>query len=711
MSVAAEVGFAQRATRRLVVVITLVLCLASLATAYLTLNEFNRLLQPELGKKAHLIGRIVGADIQRAIDYGIPFEEFVEADAYLETVVADYDELAYIAIVRRDGALLYQGGTLDERLRESAERISAIHGAAAGAAKAEATGDTPAAPTELTDSLNYAFPVSNPDGLLGFVDIGIDKNFVQRQLDDIVYDIVVILIVALLVAFEVMLALILFYVTGPIQRLNVLMDLHSRGDFSKFLITRARDPVGRVTRHLSDGARQIHERYRNLSTHLGVAGEARGKTDRVAGPAALLQEIGTRFRLASAEGLTPLLRASAHDIRIPLFVFAFSEELQKSFLPLFVRTFYEPIPWLSEAVVIGLPIVAYLAVLAIAAPFSGAWSERYGSRRIFLIGLVPTVAGFIGCAVAGTIHELILWRGTTALGYAMVTIACQEYVIGVDASGSRVRSVSIFVGVIVSATMCGTAIGGILADRIGYRPVFVLAAALAIVAGFIAQRMLTRDKGEIHPVSEASPGRVERILVVLKNVRFVVFLLCSAIPANVLLAAFLWYLVPLYLFDLGARPAEIGRVMMVYYLLVIVAGPLASHLVDRFGGLTRLVALGSLLSGAGLVAVYDWRSIWAVVVAVGVMGIAHALIKAPQIALALQVCEHEIRTVGRTTVLNFLRSLERVGSMFGLLLSAFLVDLYGYQATIGIIGVTVCGSAVVFVLFYLTTRKRESERA
>ena len=39
--------------RPLVLLMTVVLCLASLVLASVTLNQFNRLLRPELSKKAH----------------------------------------------------------------------------------------------------------------------------------------------------------------------------------------------------------------------------------------------------------------------------------------------------------------------------------------------------------------------------------------------------------------------------------------------------------------------------------------------------------------------------------------------------------------------------------------------------------------------------------------------------------------------------------
>jgi len=56
--------------------IAVVMALASLAVALLTLNNFNRLLTPDLGNKARMIGRVMEADVETALRYGIPFEFF-----------------------------------------------------------------------------------------------------------------------------------------------------------------------------------------------------------------------------------------------------------------------------------------------------------------------------------------------------------------------------------------------------------------------------------------------------------------------------------------------------------------------------------------------------------------------------------------------------------------------------------------------------------
>lgn len=669
-----QAGYAHRVTRRLILVMAAVMVVSSLAVAYLTLNAFNRLLAPELENKANLIGHIVIADLRRALGFGIPLDAVYGADTYLDGIVADHTELTYIAIFDANGSLLYRGGALADPVLGALKGITT---ARAGAV------------TEIGDALDHAVPLVAGATILGRVHVGIDRRFVQRQLDDIFFDIVVILIAAVLVTLEIMLALVLVYGTGPIHRLHHLLDQQARGDFTHVLTLQARDTVGRAAGRLSESAQSLHAAFREARVRSGEIPER-------------LRDVGARFGLLAEGGPVPLRRAGASDVRIPLFLFAFAEELQKSFLPLFVREVYEPVPWLEESVVIGLPIAVYLVVLAIAAPFAGGWAARYGSRRLFLLGLAPAITGFLGCAVADSVGELVVWRGVTALGYAMISIACQDYVIASSPEGRWGRNLIILVGVIMSATMCGTAIGGILADRMGYNAVFVLAALFALSAGAVAAGTLTDEKAKV--TEGAGPGRLRAVLTVVANLRFVIFLLCIAVPANVLVAAYLWYLVPLYLSDLGSSASEIARVIMSYYLFIVIMGPLASRLADRPERLGWIVGIGSFLSAGGLIAFHDWRNVWAVVIAVVVLGLTHALAKGAQAPLALKICAREIRSVGRNTVLGFLRFLERMGSMLGLLLAASLIETYGHGTVIFVIGALTSGAAVLFLLVYFLGR-------
>jgi len=682
MSTTTSDAFSKRLSRRLFAIVSIALVLSAAVLSFYALNQFEKSLTPELGEKAGMVGLTITDDIERAVKHGIPFDELVGVEPYLENILSRYPELKYIAITETSGKMLYSAGHV------TPEKVSFFSSSdRVGGVDADVGANVT---TELKDVHDLAVPIENTEMLWGLIHIGVDKYFIQSQLNDVYADLMIILIVAVLVAIEISLALVAFYVTGPISRLRGLMGCYGKGDFSQYIVGQGGDVIGQIAEFLSMKTRQLNDNYKGLLETLSGA---------TTGTANAIQTIGVRYRLGN---MNRYFDRDIVDARIPLFIFSFAEELQKSFLPLFVKQVYEPIPYLSQDMVIGLPIALYMLVIAIVTPFAGAWADRFGSRKIFLIGLIPAIAGFIGCGFAGSIYEIILWRSSTAFGYAMITIACQGYIAAIVTRENRAQGMAVFVGVLMSATMCGTAIGGILADRVGFQTVFFLAAVFASVAGVAAWRMLAVDTDAPETEAVTTENKPKGgSFAIFRNNSFVAVLLLAAIPSKIILTGFLYYIVPLYLFKLGSSAAEIGRVMMLYSVIIIFAGPVMSRLVDFVGSIKWSLAIGSCLSGAGMWLFSDWESIWAVLLMVGIMGLAHSITKAPQIAFVMEICERDMAVLGRTAVLGVLRTMERVGSFLGPFMAGLLVSLYGFQQAITIMGILVSVSAVAFgVIFF-----------
>src|SRR5690606_15514478 len=101
-----------------------------------------------------------------------------------------------------------------------------------------------------------------------------------------------------------------------------------------------------------------------------------------------LKAFGARFGLGAGPSGRDAAVSSPADMRLALFVMVGAEEMQKAFLPLYVANLEDSlIEWLSPQVLIGLPISVYMFAVAVFTPFAGTWSDRFGPRRIFLLGL------------------------------------------------------------------------------------------------------------------------------------------------------------------------------------------------------------------------------------------------------------------------------------------------------------------------------------
>src|SRR5690606_36485972 len=131
--------------------------------------------------------------------------------------------------------------------------------------------------------------------------------------------------------------------------------------------------------------------------------------------------------------------------------------------------------------------------------------------------------------------------------------------------------------------------------------------------------------------------------------------------------------VPLALADLGSRPADIGRVLMIYYLITILVAHLVARLVDHGAVASLLIAAGSAISSVGLIGLNYWYGLWPIVAAVAAAGVGHAVIRATQIPLAIMIAEKGAACQTSVNTLGSLRPWERVGSVIGLLAAGVLV--------------------------------------
>jgi hypothetical protein len=251
---------ASRMARPLIFIMMGTLFLASIVFAYISFTEFTRFLEPELKKKAQLISLNIDQDLTKAVDVGIPFDELVGVGEYLDLIATEFDEVTYLEVQGPAGQTRFHSGqtksivsnlNTPKQLPDADSRLNAA--------------------ADRSKSIIYSYPIKVGEKNSGTINVGIDEDFVRSQLDSIVYDNMVIFIVAVLIAFQIMTALFLYYVTGPIERLNLLISIQARGNFSQYIKTRGGDSIGKVARYLSQSARDLNAHFRERRDQLKTA--------------------------------------------------------------------------------------------------------------------------------------------------------------------------------------------------------------------------------------------------------------------------------------------------------------------------------------------------------------------------------------------------------------------------------------------------------
>ncbi|POX35993.1 MFS transporter [Streptomyces sp. Ru73] len=138
---------------------------------------------------------------------------------------------------------------------------------------------------------------------------------------------------------------------------------------------------------------------------------------------------------------------------------------------------------------------AYLLTLAALLLLGGALGDRYGRRRIFLIGMVWFAAASLLCGLAPNAAVLLTARALQGIGGALLTPGSLALIQAVFHPDERSRAVGAWSGLGGVATAVGPFLGGWLVDGPGWRWVFFLNVPLALVCVPLAARHVpeTRD--------------------------------------------------------------------------------------------------------------------------------------------------------------------------------------------------------------------------
>lgn len=670
---------------RLLMLAVLVLVPPMGVASFMALDRFEQGMNPELDRKAAAVGRDLVVQVERAVAYGIPLDKLVGVDEFFAQVLSGNPEIRYLGITGTDGGILFLRGALGSQLADHYRQQLA------------ALGNVEGKTMRIGDFVDLALPVKGRSGLVGSVHVGFDQGYISSRLFSIFYDIAVVLGASLIVAFEILLFVVVFNVSGPMKLVAEVIDQGRKGDFTRLPGIRADDEVGHFARVFNATMRQVDSAYRGLMAYID---EVRtGHFDRSVAEKAgeIADRVKFLFRFDSSGAPRFLREKLSSDVRLPLFLFVFAEEISRSFMPLYAQALPQRLAWLTPEVMIALPIAVFMTGIALGSLWGGAVTERLGSRRVFQIGLAPA---FLGCLMSGlsqSVIELSLWRGITGLGYALVTVACQGYISKTSSDSSHVTGLGSYVGAVLSAALCGTVLGGVMADRIGFAPTFFVSAGLVVVSGILLGYLL--EKVETTPDQAAAESVAPRGLSrIFLNWRFTVLVVFAAIPAKIALTGFFFFLVPLVLWNSGHQLPEIARIMVLYPLVMLAVSYYATRFADQWGWRVGQIAVGGVLGGVGILLAALFDGTLPLAAGVMLLGAAHGMSASPQLALVPDICWVECHHFGRTQVLALLRTLERIGSVIGPVLAAIFWPLWGAEGAIVAVGSVVLGMAAVFAL-------------
>jgi len=137
----------------------------------------------------------------------------------------------------------------------------------------------------------------------------------------------------------------------------------------------------------------------------------------------------------------------------------------------------------------------YLLTMSALILLGGSLGDRYGRRRIFVVGTVWFAIASLLCGIAPNALVLILARILQGIGAAMLTPGSLAMIQGAFEPGSRARAIGAWSGLGSIAAAIGPFVGGALVQYASWRWIFLINLPVAALTVLIAQRWVpeTRD--------------------------------------------------------------------------------------------------------------------------------------------------------------------------------------------------------------------------
>jgi EmrB/QacA subfamily drug resistance transporter len=154
-------------------------------------------------------------------------------------------------------------------------------------------------------------------------------------------------------------------------------------------------------------------------------------------------------------------------------------------LPAIAQTFPD------HALSLSWIVTGYLLPLSALLLLGGAAGDRYGHRRLLLLGIGLFLAASLVCAAAPTLHWLLAGRILQGTGAAMLMPTSLAILGSSFAGEARGKAIGTWAAVGAGAGAVGPLMGGWLIDLVGWRAMFLLNVPIGAAAMFLGARYVT----------------------------------------------------------------------------------------------------------------------------------------------------------------------------------------------------------------------------
>ncbi|WP_285501842.1 DHA2 family efflux MFS transporter permease subunit [Actinokineospora sp. NBRC 105648] len=132
----------------------------------------------------------------------------------------------------------------------------------------------------------------------------------------------------------------------------------------------------------------------------------------------------------------------------------------------------------------------YLLANTVPLLITGRLGDRYGPKRVLLVGLVLFLGASLWCGLSTTAGSLIAARAVQGLGAAAMTPQTLSFITRLFPAEKRGAPIAVWGAVAGIATITGPVVGGLLVQHVGWQWIFLLNLPIGLVGLVFAAALL-----------------------------------------------------------------------------------------------------------------------------------------------------------------------------------------------------------------------------
>jgi EmrB/QacA subfamily drug resistance transporter len=151
-------------------------------------------------------------------------------------------------------------------------------------------------------------------------------------------------------------------------------------------------------------------------------------------------------------------------------------------------------------------VTGYTLSLASLILLGGSLGDRYGRRRVFLIGVVWFAAASLLCGLAQNVEQLVAARALQGVGGALLTPGSLALIQSSFRPEDRPRAIGLWSSLSGISGLIGPFLAGVLVDAVSWRLVFLINVPFAVVIAAVARRHVPESRDPAHHGRFDYPG-------------------------------------------------------------------------------------------------------------------------------------------------------------------------------------------------------------